>query len=324
MRRRIPIVVAAFTGRTWGNEGMKSWWKAAFVMAASAIISACANGNGPFQPSPFSGFPPTFTDPALNQYRTQYVADIARFRADRRGFLGSDAAGLACALSPAQQKQFAAEAFLATPDRRSPTWNEIHAQQAMKATAPIVDRVAVKLLSGTCANGSVDGRATLHARYLYIVPTIVANNYDVIDVELRETCDYRDLQRVGNCVRYQLHTRRVGHFGADQKLTMPRDELFGEDVVFDYGAYESGRDAGPGATFAVMRSVLGDETNGTLTRAAQADGRMKYAYSTGGGPVGETFLTQDGLLHGQVTMGGLPSSCYEHGERVLRDVCDVQ
>lgn len=297
---------------------------AAFVVAAGAAIGACANGSGPFQPSPFAGFPPTFTDPTFSQYRTQYVADMARFRADRRAFLGSDAAGLACDLSPAQQRQFAADSFIKTPDRQSPTWTEIHAQQAMKQTAPIVDRVEVKLLEGDCSNGTIDGRATLHARYLHIVPTIVADNYDVSEVELRETCDYRGLQRAGNCVRHQVHIKRVGHFGADQKLVMPRDGRFGEDVVFDYGAYQSGRDAGPGATFAVMRSVLGDETNGTLARAALADGRMRYEYSTGGGPVGETFLTRDGLLHGQVTMGGLPASCYERGERVLRDVCDVQ
>ena len=320
----VPIVAADIKCRRLGKESMKSWWKTAFVLAASAIISACANGNGPFQPSPFSGFPPTFTDASLNQYRTQYVADIARFRADRRGFMGSDTAGVACDLSPAQQKQFAAAGFMATPERRTPTWNEIHEQQAMKANPPIVDRVAVKLLSGDCNNGAIDGRATLHARYLYIVPTIVANNYDVIDVELRETCDYRDLQRAGNCVRYQVHDKRVGHFGADQKLTMARDGASDEDVVFDYGAYEAGRDAGSGVTFAVMRSSFGDELNGTLTRTTLADGRMKYEYSTGGGPTGLTFLTRNGLLHGQVLMGGLPGSCYESGERVLRETCDVQ
>jgi len=166
---------------------MNSWKRAAFVVAASAIIGACANGNGPFQPSPFSGFPPTFADPTLNQYRTQYVADMARFRADRSTFMGSNAAGLACDLSPAQQRQFATDSFVATPDRQTPTWNEIHEQQAIKPTAPVVDRVEVKLLEGDCSTGTINGRATLHARYLHIAPTIIASNYDVTEVELRET-----------------------------------------------------------------------------------------------------------------------------------------
>jgi hypothetical protein len=324
MRRRASIVVADITGRFWGNEGMKSWWRAAFGLAASAIIGACANGNGPFQPSPFSGFPPTFTDATLSQYRTQYVADIARFRADRRGFMGSDAAGLACDLSPAQRRQFAADSFMLTPERRTPTWNEIHVQHDVKPTAPVVDRVEVKLLEGDCSGGTVNGRATLHARYLHIVPSTITNVYTVTEVELRETCDYRDLQRTGNCTRYQTHDVRAGFFGADQKLSVATDRPADEAVVFDYGAYDLDRDAGPGVTFAVMQSSFGDETNGATTRAGSADGRMRYEYLAGN-KTNLVYTTRDGLLHGPVLLGGsTPGSCYENGERVLRDTCEVQ
>jgi hypothetical protein len=300
--------------------------RAGILFFATLMLTACAQGAGPFQPDPLAGFPPSFTEPPYTEYRAKFVADRARFDADSVGFMRG-ASVEACSLSPEAQKRFAHSAFIAQPEHTTPTWDQVKAGNAPESFAPIIDQAEVRVLEGRCDGGTVSGIATLHARFLRVKRSDVMQLYEVSEVEILETCSYVDLERTGLCNhRYETIRTRIATMSSDGALSYSASAPEERAVVFDYGNYAEGRTAAPGVVFATTKTLSGLETNKTIARRASGD-RIRYAEYTGGGPAHTFYYRRisDGKLHGAVTQGGMELSCYEDGIRIIRGgACQAQ
>jgi hypothetical protein len=289
------------------------------MLVGTCVISACTPGSGPFQPSPWAGFPPSFAESPYSQYRAQYVADRARFDANGAAFMRGTETAEACDLSETVQKQFARDAFLPRPEHRTPTWQQVTDAQGSNRPAPIVDQAKVRVLAGSCASGGIEGKATVHADFLRLVPTLVDKVYDVTAVELLESCDYRGSRRDGDCARYEVLKVRQAYLKPDGQLSYIEAVPETTAVVFDYGAYHEDAEAGPGLAFETATLTDGTATNKTIARAAAGE-RIGYSEYTGGGAAHTTYFRRvaDDKLHGPVLNGGLEVACYENGTRILR------
>jgi hypothetical protein len=288
------------------------------VLTTLLLPAACQTGTGAFQSDPFAGFPPTFTEAPYASYRAQFVTEHARFQADRPGFMRRSAAE-SCALSPEAQKRFAATAFIPQPQHMTPTWDQVRKGNAAIETPPIIDQAKVRVLEGSCDGDTIDGKATVHATFLVVARSDIGQAYNVSEVELLETCAYRDMARDGDCARHEAISKRLASIGADGTLVYDSAAPNETAVVFDYGAYADNREAAPGVTFGTSNINDIVKTNTTLSRHPAGD-RIRYAEANGGAPAHTIFFRRaaDGKLHGPVTSDGITMSCYENGTRVLR------
>ncbi|TDQ84256.1 hypothetical protein A8950_0804 [Dongia mobilis] len=304
---------------------------AVLLPLAGAVLVACEPGMGPFQPSPFAGFPPNFADAKLNAYRAQYLSDISQLEADPTAFMGRNQPGITCAMSAEAQKAFAEASYMPPLNERSPTWEKVTSANDYQKSPPIFDQATVKLLEGDCTGGAINGRASVHARYNRLDRSgfVAAQqgeyvSFQILAVELRETCDYLQSRRAGNCARYQVLTLS-GATMFEGKLLPDQGGVAHKIFVFDYGAYADDRERGVGVAF----QTYGDShpfagQNTTLARLPDGADLIRYEEYAGGEPPSVIYsrLLPDYLLHGPLYWGGgIEMSCYDHGKEVMRVDC---
>jgi hypothetical protein len=302
---------------------------AALLSISSLLAAACAPGAGPLQPSPWAGFPPSFSEAPYAQYRTQYQADRAAYQADPAGFMRQGAAGLACDVPAARQQAFASDGFIERPEHATPSWQKVQSTYGREAFAPIIDQASLKVLAGNCTGGTVNGEATIRATFLRLTPGLSSPTaYTATKVELLETCTYRDLRRVGECRRYETLEAQHAEMGADGKLTLAAGLAPERSFIAAYGRYADDREAAPGIAFETTVTMAGLDTNKTLARYPASNGRLRYDEYIGGAPAAMTYYRRSGdqALHGPVVAkGALVMSCYEAGVEVIRAAgCEVE
>lgn len=306
--RLLPIAVTAFSIGT--------------------LLAACEPGAGPFQPSPWAGFPPSFAEAPFNQYQAQYQADQARYTADPGGFMRRGSQRTNCELPMETQKAFAAAGFMARPEHAAPTWEKVQATYGREDFAPIIDQVSVQVLEGDCAGGSLNGSATVRATFLRVTPGMSPTSYYATQVELLETCTYRDFRREGDCRRFETLVSQNAEMSPDGKLILAEGLAGERSFVADYGRYSDDQEASPGVRFETTTAMAGHESNMTLARYPASNNRLRYDEYVGGAPPAVTFYRRisDGVLHGPVVAkGGLVTSCYDEGVEVIRAAgCTVE
>ena len=293
----------------------------AALSIAIIVVAACEPGAGPFQPSPWAGFPPTFSESPYNQFRNQFQADLARYESDPASFMRRGASGLACEIPADAQKSFAAEGFVERPEHATPSWEKVQSTYGRQNFAPIIDQVSLQLLEGTCEDGTINGPATIRATFLRLTPGHSTTSYYVTKIELLETCTYQALRRVGECRRYEVLESQYAEAGTERGLRIVEGLPTERSFVADYGHYANNREAAPGVAFETTVAMAGHEANKTLARYSASNGRLRYDEYSGGGPAAVTFYRRnsDRVLHGPViARGGLVVSCYDEGVEVIR------
>lgn len=298
----------------------------------------------------YAGFPPTFAEAPLNQFRATYLSEKAAYDANPDGFLGVDRPGKDCALTDDAVLALADSSFRLPIYERSPSWRDYMKKHAMDYGEPIHDAVTFKLIDGECTGGALNGPAAIVMTYLRLVQdegyTAGRPRYKVYETTVRENCAYRATRRDGPCSRYTRMRMWDGQFTEDGRL-IPLLWAFHEEnpdihdrpeeddyvlvtTVFDYGRYAGGFEAGPGVAFETTpynRDKVSVLQNHTLTRMNSEGGRVRYVEYYGGTRK-LTYLLRDGVAHGELTwfetnLSGDQRQCFVDGERILTTNCGV-
>jgi hypothetical protein len=297
------------------------------VLASSLTLAACELDDSPTVSvgDPWAGFPPNLTEIPYSQYLAQYRSDIARYKSGPDAFMGSSAPALACSIPADRAKQFALDAYLLRQDNATAMWDNTERTYLQQAPIIAVDQVELRVLEGNCSGGTVNGPATLHARFVHISPHLSDNrDFRITKVELRESCTYTDLKRDGECRIYQTHETQLGILDESGKMHVSEGEPE-TGQAFSYGHYQAGRESAPGAAFETIQTILGNDSKQAMTRRAASNQRVHYQQYVGGTPY-EAFYRRlsDGKLHGQVTHAGYPILCYSNGEQIMTTNCSVE
>ncbi|MCD0504169.1 hypothetical protein [Bordetella petrii] len=293
----------------------------------------------------YAGFPPVFTDPALNAYRARYLADKAEFDKAPEIFLGSMPAVPSCEVSLKAARTLAASSFRPPIQERAPDWADHMDKHGMGYAGQAVDAVHIGVLSGTCTAGALAGPAQILMQYVYVLKQ--ANDpqaYKVHEVTARENCRYKEGQRTGECVRYSRQRNwdarmvdgRLMHM--EQALARvvpgsprptPGSEHYTYTTVFDYGQYQDGIEHGPGVAFET-EPIVGEGVdvleNHTLTRTVLPDGRVAYDEYFGGTHK-LRYVLRNGVPHGPLVYspgqagGGDARICFQDGTATLSSQC---
>tara|TARA_E500000318_G_scaffold89870_2_gene87539 strand:+ start:1658 stop:2533 length:876 start_codon:yes stop_codon:yes gene_type:complete len=274
--------------------------------------------------NPWAGFPPVFKSPAFNADRAEYLSDVARFKADPVGFLGSNDPGIPCEMSAEDRKAFVAAAFIRDLNRSDADYKAMLDSQNALDVPPVFDRATVRLLDGVCVNGRIEGEATVYSSFFGIWPAPLSGNkiFQTSEVELKETCTYDDNRRHGVCRRYEKQSLNYATLTDGGALHALDDRKPTELILFDYGAYAEGLESAPGVSFQTYDLGDGTEANVTRARLIQNGTSLRYETFIGGTSVKAYFRRlSDRKLHGPVYWQNFLSHCYEAGEEVKRKEC---
>lgn len=291
----------------------------------SFTLAACEMDGATVAPNPWAGFPPNLTEAPYSQYLAQYRSDIARYKSGHEAFMGTQAPAQACNIPVERARQFALDAFLYRQDNTTAMWD--NTLRTYRQTDPIitVDQVDLRVLEGDCSGGTVNGPATLHARFVHIASRLQDNEtFNITKVELHESCTYTDLKRDGECRIYQTQEWQLGILDDAGAMHVTKgDPETGQS--FSYGRYQGGREAAPAAAFETIQTIFGNESKQAMTRHAASNQRVRYQQYVGGTAY-EAFYRRlsDGKLHGQVTHAGHPILCYDNGKQILTTSCTVE
>ena len=294
------------------------------VVGVLLTVTGCVTSN------PWAGFPPVFNDPTFDQYRATYLSDMKKYRADPDAFLlaGSENAK-DCAFSPDWTARFTRDAFMRKLEQLTPVWIEVAARSGGAGMDKniIVDQVAVRILDGDCANGTLSGPATVQLSYVAVESRGGFDFYFVQTVRQRETCDYVDGKRNGVCRRYHTRVERFGHTYGGNDLVLRDDIPPINTEIFDYGRYTNNIPVGQGASFETSELIDGTKTNDLLVRSGTNSGAVRYRSGFGDAFPTEEFYTRqvDGKIHGpQIFSDGVTVvGCYENGAEVKRADCPI-
>lgn len=310
---------------SWRSRGRSVLPALAGFLFCSLTLAACEVDGGTAVPNPWAGFPPNLTEMPYSQYLAQYRGDIARYKSGAEAFMGTSASAQSCSIPAERARQFALDAFIYRQDNTTAMWDNTLRTYRQTDAIVAVDQIDLRVVEGDCSGGTVNGPATLHARFVHIAPQLQDNkDFRITKVELRESCTYTDLKRDGDCQIYQTHEVQLGILddaGAMHVTDGPPET----GQAFSYGRYQAGRESAPAAAFETIQTIFGNESKQAMTRHAASNQRVRYQQYVGGTAY-ESFYRRlsDGKLHGQVTHAGHPIFCYDNGEQILTTNCTVE
>jgi hypothetical protein len=313
------------------------------------LLAACESGASRWAEQ-FVGFPPTFADPALNQYRTRYLAERPLYDAGAAAFLRADAAGKDCVLPSEVASTLAETGYRAAIFDQNPRSQDIIKSHNHHETSVIFDQVALKVIEGDCSGGQLNGPVSLYMSYVRVAHVPGLHRHEVAEVQTREDCTFVANLRHGPCNRFQRAARWDGEIMPDGRL-LPTNQAMQEKIggfsesdleklnrvavhaSFDYGHFAKGIESGPGVAFETLAAGENEADfveNNTLSRTTLPDGRVKYVLY-GGNRAMRSYVFKDGLAHGELVFiepnvldGPDGRYCYAYGEAVLTTTCTVR
>lgn len=333
--------------------GLPRMWLSVVAALAPVLLGGCGGALSHIEvqrrlDATYAGFPPDFAEASLNGYRATYLAEKAAYDDDPDGFLGVDRPGQDCAIAGEVALALADSSFRLPIQERSPSWRDYMEKHRMAHGDPVYDAVAVKVLEGNCAGGTVNGPSSIVLTYLRVVEDeafrTAGRQYTVYETTVREACSYRAGRRDGPCTRYTRMRIWDGRFTGDGRLIPAawaaheahpdvigkpdESDYLSVTTVFDYGRYDDGIETGPGVAFEttpIVGNGINAVENHTLSRMTTEDGRVRYVEYYGGTRK-LTYLLRRGVAHGELVwfeenMGGDQRECFIAGELVLTRDC---
>jgi len=181
------------------------------------LLAACETGAAR-RAENFTGFPPSFADARLNQYRAQYLAERPAYDADAASFLGAGAPGKDCALAPQAAATLAETGYRAAIFEQNPRNRDITRSFNQHETDVIYDQITLKVIEGACSGGQLNGPVKLYMSYLRVAHVPGLGHHAVAEVQTREDCTFVANLRHGPCNRYQRAARWSGKVMPDGRL----------------------------------------------------------------------------------------------------------